>query len=358
MNSTTDTSPLLDRERKTDRVIWKGILKFTIPVFVVVFLVLGTTVGQMLQIDYDFNRPYFITYFSTSWLILLLPIQYLASGLVRLKNQQKWPSGSSFVKEVQAGIQMSFLKFTLFIFPFTVMWFAANYLYAIGLPLTNLPSVLSLEQTTTVLVFILSILVLKEKPTILKVLSVVVCVGGVVVIAFSDNNTFHGGIGKRALMGDVFIILSTIASATFMVFQKKFLFELSRVAVNIFLSMIGLCNAIFFSIGLVIVHFTGFEVVSFPSSSMGLTLLFVNALIALFFNVLLNWGIILTSPIFIRIAAVCSIPASFLIQWLISSEGMNWMRILGAVLIFVGFLLLVFEEHRLSQKKKLDEIVK
>lgn len=44
----------------------------------------------------------------------------------------------------------------------------------LGLALTNAASTLSLEQVATVLVFILSVVVLKEQVTVLKVISIVV----------------------------------------------------------------------------------------------------------------------------------------------------------------------------------------
>lgn len=46
---------------------------------------------------------------------------------------------------------------------------------------------MSLEQSTTIFVFILSVIFLKEPITIQKILSVIVCIIGVIFIAIGDQ---------------------------------------------------------------------------------------------------------------------------------------------------------------------------
>jgi drug/metabolite transporter (DMT)-like permease len=52
---------------------------------------------------------------------------------------------------------------------------------------TNIASSLTLEQSTTIFVFILSAIFLKERITVLKLLSVVSCIVGVVLVAIGDQ---------------------------------------------------------------------------------------------------------------------------------------------------------------------------
>lgn len=53
--------------------------------------------------------------------------------------------------------------------------------------MTNIASSMSLEQATTIFVFILSVVVLKEPVTVIKVISVIICVVGVILIAIGDQ---------------------------------------------------------------------------------------------------------------------------------------------------------------------------
>ena len=53
--------------------------------------------------------------------------------------------------------------------------------------MTNIASSMSLEQSTTIFVFILSVILLKEKVSCLKVLSITFCIMGVVYSAVGDQ---------------------------------------------------------------------------------------------------------------------------------------------------------------------------
>ena len=53
--------------------------------------------------------------------------------------------------------------------------------------MTNIASSMSLEQSTTVFVFILSVLILKEKVSALKVIAIALCITGVIYIAIGDQ---------------------------------------------------------------------------------------------------------------------------------------------------------------------------
>jgi hypothetical protein len=100
-----------------------------------------------------------------------------------------------------------------------------------------------------------------------------------------------------------------------------------------------------------IVHYTHFEPFEPPSGGI-LGFFFLGALLTLAFNMLLNLGtnssvlcntegIIWYSPLFMRIAVLCSIPLSFLVD-LALGEQLNWIRSIGAVVIVVGFALFSF----------------
>jgi drug/metabolite transporter (DMT)-like permease len=59
--------------------------------------------------------------------------------------------------------------------------------------MTNAASALSIEQATTVFVFILSAVLLAETVTWPKVIAVALTIGGVIMIAFGDASSEKSG---------------------------------------------------------------------------------------------------------------------------------------------------------------------
>ena len=53
--------------------------------------------------------------------------------------------------------------------------------------MTNIASSMSLEQSTTIFVFVLSLVVLKEPFKVFKLFSVLICIVGVVLVAVGDQ---------------------------------------------------------------------------------------------------------------------------------------------------------------------------
>lgn len=97
-----------------------------------------------------------------------------------------------------------------------------------------------------------------------------------------------------------------------------------------------------------IINYIKFEEFELPQ---GVLLYFFigGAFINLVFNLLLNIGkrrevsfiystgigIIISSPLFMRVAIICTIPLSFVVDVLIGSE-FSWVRLGGAIVIVVG----------------------
>lgn len=156
----------------------------------------------------------------------------------------------------------------------------------------------------------------------------------------ADKQADDGKSGSNPLLGDLFVLISTVATALYMVLYKKLLNDLSLSAVNLFLAMIGFWDLVLFWPGILLLHYLGIETLSADKFSLfNIGLLIVNALSALAFNYLLNLGIFLTSPLFMRIATMCTIPASFLINTLFLDTPFSWIRLGGALLIICGFVL-------------------
>lgn len=176
------------------------------------------------------------------------------------------------------------------------------------------------------------------------------------MIALADKQSRDDKSGSNPLLGDIFVLISTVATALYMVLYKKLLHNLSLSAVNLFLAMIGFWDLVLFWPGILLLHYLGLETLSADKFSLfNIGMLVANALSALGFNYLLNLGIFLTSPLFMRVAIMCTIPSSFLVNTLVLDTPFNWIRFGGAMLIICGFILFSFGDNTNSQKDAAKE---
>jgi len=60
--------------------------------------------------------------------------------------------------------------------------------------------------------------------------------------------------------------------------------------------------------------------------------------VGIIYNLILNLGILWTSPLFMRLVTACSIPASFIVDIAIFQIPINWIRMGGSSFIVAGFI--------------------
>lgn len=329
----TESESLLENLKKSERAsfVVGVIARYSLASLVVVFLTGGSLLGAELQVTNKYAKPFWLTYSTSSFITILLLVVFL--------QRHKLPSTPT--------------QKTLFISaaPFSFLWICANYLYALSFNFTSVASILSIEQLATVLVFFLSLIVLKEQFSILKTLFLFMCIIGVVMVAISDMNEERTG-----LMGDFFMVLSTICSALYMVFFKKqFLHSsLSLLQVMTFLGYIGVWITILYWPFIIIAHFTELERFQMPHTDIQWILYVANLFITLLFNGVLNWGIASITPLFMRMVVITSIPLGALFNYILYGTDLTALWISGACLIFVGFTCFAITEEWYRRKQPLE----
>jgi len=139
----------------------------------------------------------------------------------------------------------------------------------------------------------------------------------------------------------------------------------------------------------IILDVAGVEHFHIPDSLSLWGVLAAGAILTGCFNYLLNWGIVLSTPLFMRTATSCSIPLSFVVQLVIvGSSYFNWMRLAvrptsflflappqnhfatrrdvlishpntqkGAALVLSGFLWFTYIKHYETKRKTVQEII-
>ena len=87
--------------------------------------------------------------------------------------------------------------------------------------------------------------------------------------------------------------------------------------------------------------------------------LILGSLASFSFNILINFGIAYTYPLFVSIGTIVGIPLNILVDIIINGEKVGWNQIVGACLIICGFVFLLINNYLMIKKsEKLDEMEK
>ncbi|KAF2069333.1 hypothetical protein CYY_009348 [Polysphondylium violaceum] len=358
-----------------------GVLKRFLSIFLVisiaVLMALISELGQSLLFTYP--KPFMFNFFNTLYLILSFPIELamLYHDLKKKKekiskdgyryinsndddeDREKIPLSlweyykqqfhivitiDSQGKQVEKGIS---LKKTMIISIFmSVFLVGSTYLMMRALPLCEVSLSSVLFQSATLFVFVLSILLLKEKITIWKTIPVVLFMAGVVGITLAESGS--KGLAQNyphQTLGIVLNIVTAICWAFYEVLTAKFFGEANRTVMNTYLSMAGLFNLIAGIPILVILNYTDIEPFEIPDSkTIGLIILI--GFIGFAMAYLIAWGLALTSPLYIRSGELMSIPFTLVADITIRHQPFPLTAIPGYFCIVVGFIFSIWVENK------------
>uniref|UniRef100_A0A8B9QNM7 Solute carrier family 35 member F4 n=1 Tax=Anas platyrhynchos TaxID=8839 RepID=A0A8B9QNM7_ANAPL len=272
--------------------------------FLIILSVSSSWVGttQFVKITYEtFDCPFFMTWFSTNWNIMVFPIYY--SG--HLATAQEKQSPIKKIRECsrifgEDGLTLKlFLKRTA---PFSILWTLTNYLYLLALKKLTATDVSALFCCNKAFVFLLSWIVLKDRFMGARIVAAIMAITGIVMMAYADG--FQGD----SIIGVAYAVGSASTSALYKVLFKMFL----------------------------------------GSANFGEAAHFVSTLVAglwLAFNILVNVGVVLTYPILISIGTVLSVPGNAAVDLLKHKMIFSVVRLGATIIICIGFLLMLLPEE-------------
>jgi solute carrier family 35 protein F3/4 len=206
------------------------------------------------------------------------------------------------------------------------------YAKALALPDFAPADVTALFSSAPAFVFLLSFIILKEKVTALKLLAVPMTVAGVVLFQYAD------GFSTVTLVGSMLSVGAAIGAATYKTMFKRCVGDAPLGQVALFLTTLGLLNAVFLWIIFVSLSATGDEPLT---KSIPWKFLFASAILSLMFNFLINFGIAYTYPLFISLGTVVGIPLNAVVDRLFRDITFGVVKTEGSVFIIVGFLMLL-----------------
>ena len=216
------------------------------------------------------------------------------------------------------------------------LWFGANYSFNAALTLTSVSSNTILSSTSGVWTFGLGYAVGVESGSWAKATAVALVLGGVVLVALSDD---AGSEGKDSFVGDGLSLLSALGYGAYVVYLKSALHDESRVSMPMLFGCVGawvaLCG---WPLGFIL-DLTGAETLALPDAKVWV-LLAINSLVGTVLSDLIwLYAVMLTTPLIATIGLSLTIPLAMTTQALFTSDAdfTGW-YVTGALLVVAGFV--------------------
>lgn len=151
-------------------------------------------------------------------------------------------------------------KVSLVICPF---WFLAQLAFNISLKYTTVTSNTILSSSSSLFTFLVALLFLGEKFTWIKLSSVLLCMGGTIIVSLGDSKTESRDIAPNPALGDILSLLSAAMYAVYITLIRKKLPDddgrEGHVSMAQFLGFLGLFNLLIFLPIAIVLDFTKME---------------------------------------------------------------------------------------------------
>lgn len=280
----------------------------------------------------NFQKPFFLTYFSTSLFALYLPSYWLTNAWKRYRSGREEAAIQSLTHGTgqQQLHWKSVGRISLILCP---NWFLMNYLFNWSLSKTTTSSNTILSSTSGLFVVVLSAVWLKERVQIANVAGVLFTLAGAVCVGFGDQQA-----DVNTVWGDVAALSSAVMYAVYSLLLRRLVDE-DRTSMQLLFGCIGVLNMLILWPFFFILNVSGLETFAAVPNKV-LLMLFINGLFGTVISDFM-WAkaVILTSPLICTIALTMTIPLAMVADFVINQKHFSPLYITGSVLVFVGFVL-------------------
>jgi drug/metabolite transporter (DMT)-like permease len=282
------------------------------------------------------------------------------------------------VRDARRKIPRMLFLIVLLFYP---LWIAANYCYVAALRHVPASTMVSIFGSCTAFVSVEEAIWLRNKPcTIVRTVAVLLAFGGVVaygVLSSSHNGTSVVDVdgsnerqsienretvvvgreneNNNTLLIGVFLgTCSSLAAATYKVAFKKFLGSPTRIDVCLFLSVLGTVNGVMGVVPTLALAHSGAEQPFYHSelTTSSWVIIWCGSVFILVFNASIAFGIAATSPLFMAVGTVLTIPVTVAIDYfcIIDDPGSNALigtgQVTASAAIVASFVvIIVFDQH-------------
>ncbi|VFQ95896.1 unnamed protein product [Cuscuta campestris] len=231
-------------------------------------------------------------------------------------------------------------KVSLLICPF---WFLAQLMFNLSLKYTTVTSNTILSTASSLFTFLVSVVFLGENFTWVKLLSVLLCMGGTIIVSLGDSKSAASVASSNAIVGDILALLSSALYAVYITLIRKKLSDdddddktSGRVSMAQFLGYLGLFNLLIFLPVFLILNITKLELFTIITwKQLGLI-----AGKGLLDNVLSDYlwakAILLTSTTVATAGLTIQVPLAAIVDSL-TGNSPGIMDYIGATAVMMGF---------------------
>ncbi|AES79154.1 putative solute carrier family 35 member SLC35F1/F2/F6 [Medicago truncatula] len=228
-------------------------------------------------------------------------------------------------------------KVSLLICPF---WFFAQLTFNLSLKYTTVTSNTILSSASSLFTFLVSLALLGEKFAWLKLFSVLLCMGGTIIVSLGDSQSGLRTVASNPLLGDIFALSSAGLYAVYITLIRKKLNDdegkNGEASMAQFLGFLGLFNVLLFLPVALILNFTKAEPF-YMLTWKQLGLIIGKGLLD---NVLSDYlwakAVLLTSTTVATAGLTIQVPLAAIVDT-ITGHSPPFMNYLGAVAVMIGF---------------------
>ncbi|KYQ99968.1 hypothetical protein DLAC_03557 [Tieghemostelium lacteum] len=339
-----NTVDLVDDKSKSVR---KHIIGF-ICILVVVFLwVFSGIITQVIFTEEDFNKPFFLTYFSTSIFSLYLfgftfkwkewtSIPFDSYSKRRSKMLLSSSSIDGSIDSSQPKYKFTIKQILRISLSLAFIWFLANYTYNLSLARTSVATNTILSTLSGIFALFLSVFFKVDKFTFEKLIATLFTLVGVILVSYSDIKDNNG---QDSILGDIEAVVGAFLYGLYGVFLKKLIVSEDNLPMPMMFGFLGLFNFLFLWPIFLILNLLKFEYFELPSLRVFLYLLF-NGIFGSFISDLLDsYSVVMTSPVINSVGLSLSIPFAMISDFVLNKEGFSLMYIAGSIMVIFGFIL-------------------
>ncbi|XP_062229599.1 uncharacterized vacuolar membrane protein YML018C-like isoform X2 [Phragmites australis] len=219
-------------------------------------------------------------------------------------------------------------------------WFLAQLTFNLSLRYTTVTSNTILSSTSSLFTFLVALIFLGETFTWLKLISVLLCMGGTIIVSLADSGSKINSIATNPLLGDFLSIVSASLYAVYITLIRKKLPDekegQGQVSMAQFLGFLGLFNMLFFLPVALVLNFAKLE--PFHRLTWEQVGLIVGK--GLLDNVLSDYlwakAILLTTTTVATAGLTIQVPIAAIVDTL-SGHAPHLLNYIGAAAVLVGF---------------------
>eukprot|EP01083_Nonionella_stella_P255134 876099_1 len=238
---------------------------------------------------------------------------------------------------------------------FCPIWFLMNFLFNISLGLTSVTSNTVLSTASGPFTLILCSIFLGDAFKWANVIGTFCVVFGATLVALQDSENNRSDGASSPVWGDTMALVSAFIYAIYGTLMKYKITDDTQVNMTLFFGFLGFLNACVLWPFFFLFSASQLESFAWPAREVWLVLT-TNGLVNVLSDYLWARSILLTTPLIATLGLSLTIPVAFLSDLLFRQKEYNFLYIVGAVLVCMGFVVVNVLRSRQLEDEENEEI--